>query len=129
MLILTLTDTPRLSNPTPRPLSFQLAYSRIHSLESSEASLKSTVRRLDDRVLSLEDEKEALVHSLRILKMRLERLQGADKDEDNEEEEASGHPPPFGIVYAGTEREEDESFKALVKELCLKKEEEKGRCW
>ncbi|KAG8199210.1 hypothetical protein JTE90_016030 [Oedothorax gibbosus] len=93
----------------------QLAYSRIHSLENSEASLKSTVRRLEERVTSLQDEKEALFHSLRILKMRMDGKQEVGEDDVSE------HPPLFKVVYSGTEKDEDESFRALLKEFCSKK--------
>lgn len=101
----------------------QVAYSRIHNLEASETSLKSSVRLLEARVASLEDEKEALVHSFRIMKSRLERLE-ASRIEDIMPEIHLDHPPPFGVVYAlaGSEREEDENFRQLMKKISFTKE-------
>lgn len=101
----------------------QVAYSRIHSLEASEASLKSSVHRLEARVSTLEDEKEALEHSLSIMKKRLERLEISRIDGEIRPEEEQ-HPPPFNVVYtlAGSEKEEDERFKQLMKDFTLVKE-------
>ncbi|XP_035225179.1 TBC1 domain family member 1-like [Stegodyphus dumicola] len=111
----------------------QVAYSRIHNLEASEASLKSTVRRLKGRIATLEDEKEALTHSLRIMKKRLEKLEKLEvaRIEDSsslaETEEEEEHPPPFGVVYAlaGSEKEEDQQFKELMRKYSHGKEPEK----
>lgn len=92
-------------------------------MEASEASLKSSVRCLEARVATLEDEKEALVHSLQIMKKRLERLEVA-RIRDEILPDVEEHPPPFGVVYAlaGSEREEDERFKQLMKDYCINKE-------
>lgn len=108
----------------------QVAYSRIHSLEAYEASLKSSVKHLEARVLSLEEEKEALLHSLCIMKKRLEKLEKS-RIEGHTFQEEEDHAPPFGIVYAlaGSEKEEDKKFKQLMKKISLGKEPEGSMCF
>ncbi|GIY14086.1 TBC1 domain family member 1 [Caerostris darwini] len=101
----------------------QVAYSKIHNLESSNASLKSTIQRLEERISFVEDEKEGLLHTMCFMKKRLEKLEVARFEEKSSENEDEEHPPPFGVVYAmvGTEKEEDEQFKAFIRQYCQEK--------
>ncbi|GIY86745.1 TBC1 domain family member 4 [Caerostris extrusa] len=98
-------------------------YSKIHNLESSNASLKSTIQRLEERISFVEDEKEGLLHTMCFMKKRLEKLEVARFEEKSSENEDEEHPPPFGVVYAmaGSEKEEDEQFKAFIRQYCQEK--------
>ncbi|KAF8784397.1 TBC1 domain family member 1 like protein [Argiope bruennichi] len=106
----------------------QVAYSRIHSLETSNSSLKSTEKRLEENIACLLEEKEDLIYTLKIMKKRFESREVARLKRESTPEEEEEHPPPFGVVYAlaGTEKEEDEHFRAFIKKYCQGKAVERA---
>lgn len=53
----------------------QVSNSNVHSLESSKDNYKSTIKRLETRARTLEDERDALLQSLNMLRRRLEKLE------------------------------------------------------
>ncbi|XP_067141731.1 TBC1 domain family member 1-like isoform X2 [Centruroides vittatus] len=94
----------------------QVAHGTVSSLESAVMSHQSTVKRLEGRVRALEDEREALMHSVNIMRRRLEKLETAQLSSEASSPSES-RAPSLGVInaYTGGEREEEAALVSLIK--------------
>lgn len=65
----------------PDILLFQVALNTINKLEASVTSYQSTIRKLESHVRTLQDERDALHHSVNILRKRLETYEATSVSE------------------------------------------------
>lgn len=95
----------------------QAAHGTVSNLESAVISHQSTVKRLEGRVRALEDEREALMHSVNIMRKRLEKLETAQLSSEASSPSES-RAPSLGVInaYTGGEREEEAALTSLIKD-------------
>ncbi|XP_076347797.1 PTB_TBC1D1_like and TBC domain-containing protein plx [Tachypleus tridentatus] len=88
----------------------QVAHTSIHNLEMSVSSHQNTVKRLEERVNSLQDERDALLHSVNVMRKKMERLEvsriGSDTDDDS-------WAPSLSVIRGICGKEESVDFDPL----------------
>ncbi|XP_022255719.1 TBC1 domain family member 4-like isoform X2 [Limulus polyphemus] len=88
----------------------QVAHTNVHTLEMSVTSYQNTVKRLEDRVNSLQDERDALLHSVNVMRKKMERLEvsriGSDTDDDS-------WAPSLSVIRGIHGKEESVDFDPL----------------
>ncbi|RWS31412.1 TBC1 domain family member 4-like protein [Leptotrombidium deliense] len=97
-----------------------VSQSTVHSLESSLDNYKSTIKRLETRARSSEDEREALLQSLNILRLRLEKLESMGSETHSAESDRN--TPTVNTVTECAEKseslEKDDSEISEKDETC-----------